>query len=203
MIIKTASLDSIIIYFKNEISQEVLDDVLGAKEALEGLERIVDITPSYSSILLHYDSNFYNDVSIKQTVSALLKNGAQSAARKKAKSIEILVDYSKGLDLERVARLNKLSVEEVVKIHTSKSYRVYAIGFMVGFAYLAKVDDSIVTPRLESPRSKVKKGSVAIADSQSAIYPSDSAGGWNILGMTDFDEFDKFEVGDSVRFVAV
>lgn len=196
-------MDSVIIYFNNEISEEVLDDVLSANEALKSLKHIIDITPSYSSILVRYDIDFYNDAFIKQTIENLLKSPAQNTIAKSSKSIEIPVDYSKGLDLHRVAEYNNLSVEEVIKIHTSKTYRVYAIGFMVGFAYLAKVDSSIATPRLESPRRNVVKGSVAIADNQTAIYPSDSAGGWNILGISEFDEFEKFEVGDSVRFVAL
>ncbi|MFT7860774.1 MAG: allophanate hydrolase subunit 1 [Sulfurimonas sp.] len=203
MKIKTASIDSVIIYFKDEISEEVLDQVLSANEALKSLKHIIDITPSYSSILIHYDTNFYNESEIKQTIDQLLQSHQQNSVTKSAKTIEIPVDYSKGLDLQRVAEFNNLSVDEVIKLHTSITYRVYAIGFMVGFAYLAKVDDSIVTPRLDTPRAKVAKGSVAIADNQTAVYPSDSAGGWNILGLTEFDEFDSFKVGDSVRFVAI
>lgn len=203
MEIKTASFDSVIIYFKNEISEEVLDQVLQANEALKTIEHIIDIIPSYSSILVTYDTDFYNNESIKKTINELLKSTSTKSVNKSSKTIEIPVDYSKGLDLKRVADFHKLNIEDVIKIHTSKTYRVYAIGFMVGFAYLAKVDDSIATPRLDTPRQKVPKGSVAIADNQSAIYPSDSAGGWNILGSTEFDEFEKFEVGDSVRFKAV
>ncbi len=119
------------------------------------------------------------------------------------KLIEIPVDYTQGLDLERVAQLHGLTPAEVIAKHTGKTYRVYAIGFMVGFAYLANVDDNIATPRLSSPRSKVPKGSVAIAESQTAIYPQESAGGWNIIGHTEFDDFESFEIGDSVRFVSV
>lgn len=203
MKIKTASIDSVILYFKDEISEEVLEDVLWANEALKSLEHIIDIVPSYSSILVHYDPHFYNNTSMRKTIEDLLKAHKQKCVAKSSKTIEIPVDYTKGLDLRRVAKLHNLSVEEVIQIHTDTSYRVYTIGFMVGFAYLAKVDNSIATPRLETPRAKVPKGSVAIADEQSAIYPNDSAGGWNILGITEFDDFDSFEVGDIVRFVAL
>jgi KipI family sensor histidine kinase inhibitor len=203
MIIKIASIDSIIIYFKNEISDDVLDEVLSATDRLKKLEHIIDLTPSYSSILVHYDKEFYNDNSIKDTIYKLLKSKEQNIIQKSSKTIEIAVDYSKGLDLERVSELNSLSIEEVIKIHSSRVYRVYAIGFMVGFAYLAKVDEKIITPRLDTPRAKVPKGSVAIADNQTAIYPSDSAGGWNIIGLTEFDDFASFEVGDKVRFKAI
>lgn len=203
MKIKTASIDSVMIYFKDEISQEVLDEVLWAKDTLMSLDHIIDLIPSYNSVLVTYDTDFYNNTLIKQAINEVLTDHKKNSVKKESKTIEIPVDYSKGLDLKRVAKLNDLDVDEVIKIHSNKTYRVYAIGFMVGFAYLAKVDSSIVTPRLDTPRSKVKKGSVAIADNQSAVYPSDSAGGWNILGETKFDEFENLEVGDRVRFVAL
>jgi KipI family sensor histidine kinase inhibitor len=96
-----------------------------------------------------------------------------------------------GFDLQRVALNANISIEEVIKIHSSKIYDVFTIGFLPGFAYLASVDDKIITPRLNSPRKKIPKGSVAIADSQTAVYPCDSPGGWNIIGRTTFEFFDK------------
>jgi KipI family sensor histidine kinase inhibitor len=123
-----------------------------------------------------------------------------TADEKPNKLIKIPTNYHKNLDLERVAKHNNLSIEEVISLHTQTTYRVYAIGFMVGFAYLASVNPKIRTPRLESPRKKVPKGSVAIADNQTAIYSQDSAGGWNIIGHTEFDGFSSFEIGDKVQF---
>ena len=105
--------------------------------------------------------------------------------------------------MKRVAEFNHITTEEVIQLHTQTIYRVYAIGFMVGFAFLASVNEKIAIPRLSTPRAKVPKGSVAIADSQTAIYPQDSAGGWNIIGQTAFDDFDQFSVGDSVQFVRI
>ena len=121
------------------------------------------------------------------------------------KLIQIPPHYNKkvGIDLQRVAKLNRLSIEEVIKLHTETTYRVYAIGFMVGFAYLASLSPKLITPRLSTPRAKVPKGSVAIAEHQTAIYPQNSAGGWNIIGHTEFDDFESFEVGDSVQFVVI
>jgi len=203
MQIKTASIDSLILYFKEEINEEVLEEVLSTYEALKKFPHIIDLTPSYSSILIHYDTHFYTHTSIQKSIESYLKTYKHNKVTKNTKTIEIPADYSKGLDLQRVAEFHKLSIEEVIQLHSSTSYRVYAIGFMVGFAYLAKVQSAIATPRLDTPRAKVPKGSVAIADNQSAIYPSDSAGGWNILGFTEFDNFEEFEVGDIVRFIAL
>jgi len=199
-VVETVSVDSAMLYFKEIICEEVLDQVQHAYLALKTLEYIIDLTPSYNSILIQYDINYYNHLSIKEAVLKQVSEYREITAEKSHKLIEIPVDYSKGIDLERVAETNNISTEEVIDTHTQTTYRVYAIGFMVGFAYLAKVDDTIATPRLSTPRDKIPKGSVAIADTQTAIYPQDSAGGWNILGHTDFDDFSSFEIGDRVRF---
>ena len=74
---------------------------------------------------------------------------------------------------------------------------------MLGFAFLATVNEKIATPRHATHRAKVPKGSVAIADQQTAVYPQDSAGGWNIIGQTEFNAFDQLSVGDSVQFVRI
>jgi inhibitor of KinA len=95
----------------------------------------------------------------------------------------------------------------VIALHSSIIYDVYAIGFAPGFAYLGNVDKRIAMPRKETPRQKIFKGSVGIADQQTAIYPSDSPGGWQIIGRTPIslidyndDKLTKFETGDKVKF---
>jgi len=203
MNIEIASVDSVILYFEQIISEEVLDRVQNAYHTLKGLEGVIDITPSYSSILIQYDLSLYDYISIREEIIKILSTQQSDTRVKDNKLIKIPTVYDEGLDLERVAKFNHLTVEEVIRLHTETIYRVYAIGFMVGFAFLATVNEKIATPRLSTPRSKVPKGSVAIADHQTAIYPQDSAGGWNIIGQTEFKAFDQFTVGDSVQFVRV
>lgn len=201
MDIQTASVDSVMLYFGDVISEEVLDKVQEAYLSLKSLAHVVDLTPSYTSILVQYDIFAYDDRTIKLAIQKHLTEHKMPIENVTRKTIEVLVDYSKGLDLQKVATFHKLSTEEVIRIHTEKTYRVYAIGFMVGFAYLAQVDKAIQMPRLSTPRATVPKGAVAIAQTQTAIYPQDSAGGWHILGHTDFEGFDSFSIGDSVRFI--
>jgi len=203
MNVETASANSVILYFEERICEEVLDQVQHAYKALKSLPHIINLTPSYHSILIEYNINKYDNADIKTKVQEHILSTPYTKGTTQGKLIEITVDYTKGLDLKHVADLHGLTTDEVIAKHTEKPYRVYAIGFMVGFAYLANVDDSIATPRLSTPRSKVPKGSVAIAESQTAIYPVDSAGGWNIIGHTEFNDFDTFAIGDRVRFISV
>lgn len=203
MEIKTVSIDSVIVYFEQIISEEVLDQVQQSNRVIQGLNGIIDTIPSYASILVTYNIKIHNHKSIKNLLQKALESFNSLGLRSSKNIIEIPTDYRCNLDLKRVGDYNNLTIDEVVTLHTQTLYRVYAIGFMVGFGYLAQVNPKIATPRLESPRAKVPKGSVAIADTQTAIYPQHSAGGWNIIGHTDFSEFERFEIGDRVRFVAI
>ncbi|GAC28142.1 5-oxoprolinase subunit B family protein [Brumicola pallidula] len=90
-------------------------------------------------------------------------------------------------DLAKVAKDKNISEDIVVNLHCSNVYRVFATGFMPGFAYLGELPVELSQPRLSKPRSKVPKGAVAIADRQTAIYPDESPGGWHIIGYTPLE----------------
>lgn len=200
MTFNIVSVNTLIIYFKQEISESVLDDVQNTYSVLKTIKGISDLIPSYCSILVQFDMMLYDHESLEKTITEALQKAQKLEQRQNNKLIKIPTDYNNNLDLKRVAKHNNLSMHEVIELHTQKTYRVYAIGFMLGFAYLGTVNPKIATPRLETPRKKVLKGSVALADSQTAIYPQDSAGGWNIIGHTDFNNFDTFSIGDKVQF---
>ena len=129
-----------------------------------------------------------------------------------AKLIELPVLYGEafGPDITRIAENAGITEAQVAELHQSVEYRVYAIGFAPGFAYLGEVDTKLATPRLETPRQIVPKGAVAIADRQTAVYPSQSPGGWNLIGLCPTRLIDptakspmSITVGDRIRFVEI
>jgi inhibitor of KinA len=112
-------------------------------------------------------------------------------------------------DINFFSAEKKLSKEEIIKIHISKTYRVYMIGFLPGFSYMGKVDDRLIIPRKSKPVA-VAAGSVGIAGSQTGIYPLNSPGGWQIIGRTPVKLFDPFadvpvkiNIGDQVQFYSI
>ena len=194
MIIKIASVDSVIIYFSDKISKQSSLEVKSAYKILNKFkgEGIIELIPSYTSILVTYDIFQYDFEKIKSFLfEKILSLEEYKEDELNIVTIDVYYDEEVGFDLQRVAQKSKLSINEVIELHSSKVYDVYAIGFLPGFAYLASLDERIKTSRLETPRKKIPKGSVAIADSQTAIYPKESPGGWNILGRTAFELFDK------------
>ena len=212
MEIKIASVDSILICFENEISKETSSKVSSYSHFLKSLKNkaFIEIVPSYSTILLTYDIFKYDFYSLKDYLkkNITIENQNQS----ECKIIEIDVYYGKevALDLEEISIDTNLSIKEIIDLHSKKLYDVYTIGFLPGFAYLASVDEKIARPRLKSPRKIIPKNSVAIADTQTAIYPKESPGGWNIIGRTAKELFDKnleslcpLAVGDKVKFNAI
>jgi KipI family sensor histidine kinase inhibitor len=122
--------------------------------------------------------------------------------------VEIPTLYE-GPDLAETAERSKLSVAELIAVHSGREYRAFFLGFLPGFAYCGVLDPSIVAPRLVRPRERVPAGSVAVADGQTSVYPFDSPGGWRLIGRTDVRVFDStrkspalIRPGDRVRFIA-
>jgi inhibitor of KinA len=167
----------------------------------------------YTSVTVYFDPLLVDaawlEAEIAETaddVEVALAAGERTVA---GAIVEVPVVYGGegGPDLPDVARFGGCSEEEVIGLHSSREYRVYLLGFVPGFAYMAEVDPRIAAPRRASPRTAVPAGSVAIAGAQTGIYPTSTPGGWNIIGRTSLLPFDPrrcepflFRAGDRVRF---
>ena len=206
---KIASVDSLVIYFGNEISEEIATKVQKAYLSLKSLniEGIIEIIPSYTTIYVLFDIFKYDYYSFVEILKNSIDLNYEDNRTKSIINIDVYYGEEVGLDLQDMSLKTNLSIEKIIEIHSSKLYDVYAIGFAPGFAFLASVDKLIAMPRLSSPRKSVPKGSVAIADTQTAVYPQQSPGGWNIIGRTAMELFDKnleklspLSVGYKVKF---
>ena len=182
---------------------------LSALISISALAGIIETVPAYSTLLIHYDPLIWSYTKIRQWVRVKLDQ-LEEASSRKPRQIEVPVRYGGeyGADLQFVADYHHLEVEDVIRIHSQKTYTIYMMGFTPGFPYMGKLDDAIVTPRLETPRTRVPAGTVAIAGSQTGIYSIDSPGGWRLLGHTSVRLFDPkseppflFAPGDQVRFL--
>jgi len=174
------------------------------------LSGVIETIPAYATLLVHYDPLETDYASVADWIQGLLDQVTANVSRT-PRLIEVPVRYGgeNGPDLEAVAAATGLSPAGVVRIHTQTEYTVYMMGFTPGFPYMGTLDPRLVLPRLETPRTRVPAGTVAIAGEQTGIYPLDSPGGWHLLGRTSlclFDPTDKmpflFAPGDVVRFVA-
>lgn len=210
MNIKIASVDSVILYFGENIDLKTASKVRFAYKNLKEnpVKGIKEIIPAYVSLLIKYDIFIFSFDELSNLLKERLKD-IKTENETIGKLIEIPTLYSKevGFDFDKFANLSQ---DEVINLHTSKEYFVYAVGFLPGFAYMGAVDFRLKVPRLQTPRAKVPKGSVGIADTQTAIYPRLSPGGWNIIGRValelfseEFDGFSFLKVGDRVRFKSV
>ncbi|ADO82934.1 5-oxoprolinase subunit PxpB [Ilyobacter polytropus] len=204
---------ALVIEFGNKISEEVNSKVRSMTIAIEkeGIEGVVEITPTYRSLTVHYDPMSTSYSSLIEHFE-YLENKLEKIDIPLPEIIEIPTFYGGDQcpDIANVAQHNSISVDEVINIHSSKDYLIYMLGFTPGFPYLGGMDEKIATPRLETPRTKIKKGSVGIAGSQTGIYPTDSPGGWQIIGKTPVDLYNAYsdspillDSGNYIKFVPV
>jgi 5-oxoprolinase (ATP-hydrolysing) subunit B len=171
---------------------------------------VTDLVPGWTSLLLHYDLTRTDHQALAARLTPLLEQWLEQACVVPAGRLhEIPICYI-GEDLPEVARLCGLSVAEVIALHVGAEYRVGAIGFAPGFAYLGDLPAPLALPRRATPRLQVPAGSLAIAERQTAIYPHSSPGGWHLLGQCPWQLFDArreppcfLQLGDRVRFRAI
>lgn len=170
---------------------------------------IVETVPAYCTLLIHYDPLILTFDQVTHWVRDEMTQLADSFHRT-PRRLEVPIRYggASGLDLETVAAAKNISIADVIRIHSEREYTVYMMGFTPGFPYLGTLDERLSMPRMESPRTLVKAGSVAIAGSQTGIYPLDSPGGWHLIGWTPLKLFDPtrespflFAPGDVIKFI--
>lgn len=181
-------------------------------------EGVKDIIPSYHTLTVVYDvlqlkrkypvPSAYNQM--RDWLQHAVENSQQLQLSPRLQRIPVWYDTSYHADLGFIAEQHSISVQDVIDIHSSATYRVYLVGFLPGFAYMGSVDRKIATPRKTSPRTLVPAGSVGIAGEQTGIYPFDSPGGWQLVGRTPIRLFDTrneqpcyLHTGDEVQFYPI
>lgn len=204
---------AVVMEFGNEISKNINAKIRNLVKAADEAKivGIEEILPTYRSVQIMYDPLKIEYSELIRNLE-LLSSKTVEGQKEKIKIIEIPTLYGKefGPDINFVAEHNKLTTDDVIKIHTGTDYLVYMLGFTPGFSYLGGMSESIATPRLASPRTKIPAGSVGIAGSQTGMYPSETPGGWQLIGRTPVKLYDPkkeppvlLSAGDYVRYVSI
>lgn len=212
---------ALVIDFGNIVSHSLNDRIISLFKNLQKnpLEFMTEAVPAYSSLAVYYDIvRARKKIPEEKTVFDWMKNEVRqflenektdTVFEKRVVKIPVCYEKEFATDMDWISEKLKLSPEEVIQLHTSKSYRVYMLGFLPGFAYLGEVDDKIVLPRKPQPQHVIA-GSVGIAGKQTGVYPFDSPGGWQIIGRSPLKFFNKekkeptlVNAGDTIEFFSI
>ena len=185
---------AILVTLGDRIDPEVNDQVVALYERLVTVARIDFLTPAFCSLGIGYDPaiiSFDNLSKLVQQQFELIR----TASDREPRVVRIPVCYSVdfGIDLQQVAATTGLTCEQVIELHTSKTYRAYMLGFLPGFAYLGSVDNRLRVDRKLEPRMQVAMGSVGLAGEQTGVYPFEAPGGWQIIGRSPVSLYDRIE----------
>ncbi len=213
--------NAVTVEFGNEMSEPLNDAAnnLSAYFETHRFPGFVEAVPAIASATIFYDliavrKSFLEFKTAFEAIKQLVEDATEHLAdtppvNNRIVQVPVSFDAENALDLEFIAENSGLTKSKVIEIFLSKTYRVYMLGFLPGFAYMGVVDERIAVPRKSSPRLIVPKGSVGIAGQQTGIYPNESPGGWQIIGKTDLDLMTPdrdspclFQPGDSVRFLS-
>lgn len=203
---------AISIEFPNEINPQVnlrlqaLARII-VQSKLAGVQAVI---PAYHTLMVTYDAMTTTLAPLEHQLKQLIEDQL-TAPLPPRRTLFIPVCYEEpyGPDLADVADYAGISAGDVIKKHTKKSYLIYFLGFLPGFAYMASVDKQIAMPRLSKPRVKIPAGSVGIAGIQTGFYPVTSPGGWRLIGKTPLTLYRPdapepfYHAGDEIKFEAI
>lgn len=196
---------ALLLNWEQKIAPEISQSVHTYASLLSEHPAVLECVPAYTSLLVRFSQPKITAYQLREFVFSLNPAGAT-----KTKTIvhELPVCYHKEVapDLQATAKLLKLSVKKLVGLHTSTTYLVYQLGFRPGFGFLGETPIELAVPRLESPRSQVPAGAVGLAGRQTGIYPTESPGGWRLIGRCPVPlirtgrDIARLRPGDAVKF---
>jgi len=178
--------------FGNDVNQEINSKVIKYFKNIKEkeIEGITNLAPSYNKLIISFDLNLTNFNSLKKKIENLELNKLEKTKSNKI-NIPICCEKEFALDVKKLENKLKISEEKIYERFFSKEYFCYMTGFIAGLPFLGDLDESLKSRRLETPRVKIPKGSVGIAEQFCNIYTFESPGGWNIIGNTPINVFDK------------
>lgn len=204
---------AILIQWPHEMNDKILKDIILVHQKIyqEKIKAVIEIIQSINSLTVVYETNLISFHYLKKYLESLYIADFKEAPKQYFQwKIPVCYDSFFGLDLQEIAVKNKLTVDEIIQLHTEAIYLVYSIGFLPGFLYLGGLDKRLHIDRKSEPRLKIPKGAVAIGGKQTGIYPRASPGGWQIIGNSPIAFFDKKNAspcfakpGDKIQFIQI
>lgn len=209
---------ALVVEFGDRIDRAVSDRVLrlAARVRAAQVVGVVEMVPTYRSLMVHFDPLVTGDEALRAQLTALLDDAAAAAGSARLWRVPACYDVTHAPDLHDVAERTGLTPQKVVDLHAQTLFHVYMIGFVPGYPYMGDLPPELVLPRRADPRVRVPPGSIAIASTMTAVYPIESPGGWHLIGATPVRLFDAarvtadgqgrpalFSPGDKVRFEPV
>tara|TARA_Y100001934_G_scaffold26304_1_gene29012 strand:+ start:5358 stop:6089 length:732 start_codon:yes stop_codon:yes gene_type:complete len=193
------SQSSILVNWPQSISIEISNDINTFSKALCNDEKIIELRKGYCSLLIQFDSENISYNHFRVNLINIYKNLKEvNIVKPSVWEVPVCYHDSFSFDMKEYSKKNSLTKDEIIQLHSSKTYYLHMYGFLPGFMYLGGLDSKLHIPRKTIPSRSVLKGSVAVGGSQTGIYPSDSPGGWYVIGNTPIDLFDASNLNQPV-----
>ena len=178
--------------FGKEVNKETNTQVIRYFKSIqkENIVSINNLSPSYNKLIISFDLKKTNFKDLKKKLQNLNITNEDDLENKKIE-VPVCCDENFALDIVRLEKKLNLKREKIYENFFSKEFFCYMTGFIAGMPFLGDLSENMRAKRLETPRVKVPKGSVALTEQFANIYTFESPGGWNVIGNSPLTIFDS------------
>lgn len=202
--------DALLLEWEQRIDPEINAGVHAYAVAMWNQAAVLESIPAYCSLVVRFNPTTISFYQLSEWIYDLKPTPKSTKAKGKLHKLPVIYGGENGPDFDSVAGQLSLSPEKLIDLHTSVTYRVYQLGYQPGFAFLGQTDAALEIGRKENPRAKVPAGSVGLAGRQTAVYPHQTPGGWQLIGRCPANLWDgtkkspnRLQPGDRVKFYAI
>ena len=178
--------------FGKEVNKETNTQVIRYFKSIqkENISSINNLSPSYNKLIISFDLKKTNFKDLKKIIENLNITNEDDLENKKIE-VPVCCDENFALDIVRLEKKLNLKREKIYENFFSKEFFCYMTGFIAGMPFLGDLSENMRANRLETPRVRVPKGSVALTEQFANIYTFESPGGWNVIGNSPLTIFDS------------
>lgn len=200
--------DALLLNWEQRIDSGISSAVHAYANLLSEHPAVAECIPAYASLLVRFFPPKITAYALREDIYSL-EPSIEGDENSLLQEIPVCYHPDVAPDLVTVAEKLGISQKVLIKLHTSVEYQVYQLGFRPGFGFLGETDKRLKVARRSSPRRSVPAGSVGIAGQQTGIYPSESPGGWQLIGRTPWPmlregrDISRLRPGDRVIFKSI
>ena len=144
---------------------------------------VTETIPTYRSEMVYYNPLIINTEDLIKEIKSILDHTDWNAVKPSDDVVVVPIYYRvPKSEIGSVAEYEKMSIDDVIRIHTNRYHYVFMMGVMPGFVYMSCPTGSFTIPRKAVPVERPYPNTIHIWSTHTAFSSFASNSGWHVIG---------------------